>query len=220
MYVANINFLCIWKKFFIFFTADWCMPCKEAEDKVFSDPTVRKYLTDNFVLAKINVDQLHEEEIEKWDIGRTVPKFRIVPLSWHGQIEVNLETKDPMKFLNGLKSSHSMMDQNQTTSTGGSHPDCRCWETGVCICGDDCQCVGCPIHTDEWKRLKSQATVLGAINTLRDRVAALEKKCATPVVTRTYSRPIQYTQPVYYSHSGSNGYYGGGCSNGNCSNCW
>jgi thioredoxin-related protein len=46
----------IHKKILVDVYTDWCGWCKKMDEKVYSDPRVREYLTKNFVIVKMNAE--------------------------------------------------------------------------------------------------------------------------------------------------------------------
>lgn len=44
------------KLYMVDFVAKWCMPCRWMEETTFSDPRVIKYLEDNYVAVKVDID--------------------------------------------------------------------------------------------------------------------------------------------------------------------
>ena len=43
------------KPMLVFYTADWCPPCKMLKKQTFADDQVAKYLADNYILIKIDL---------------------------------------------------------------------------------------------------------------------------------------------------------------------
>lgn len=44
------------KLIFLDFVADWCSPCKQVEQEVFTDPQVADYINQNFISFKVHTD--------------------------------------------------------------------------------------------------------------------------------------------------------------------
>ena len=44
------------KLYFVDFTASWCMPCRWMDETTFSDPAVAKYIEDNYIAVKVDID--------------------------------------------------------------------------------------------------------------------------------------------------------------------
>src|SRR5690606_20424152 len=44
------------KPYLVQFTASWCMPCKWMEGTSYQDDKVKSYLLDNYLTAKVNID--------------------------------------------------------------------------------------------------------------------------------------------------------------------
>lgn len=44
------------KLYFIDFTASWCMPCRWMDETTFSDPALAKYVKDNYIAVKVDID--------------------------------------------------------------------------------------------------------------------------------------------------------------------
>lgn len=44
-------------KLFVYdFVADWCTPCKLMDETTYTDPTLSQYISENYVVAKVNID--------------------------------------------------------------------------------------------------------------------------------------------------------------------
>jgi thiol:disulfide interchange protein DsbD len=93
------------------FTASWCLPCRELEVKVFSQPEVARAMSENFTLLKINLDREDEDpklsETRERYQANTLPAVRVVDQK--GTILARLDNADitPEGFLELLEKART-----------------------------------------------------------------------------------------------------------------
>ncbi len=90
------------KNIMVFFTADWCSPCRIMKREVFADNEVKKAIDANVVSLEINIDDPNAEALVKqYNIGATPITIFIDP---EGKvIDYAVGKVDKSKFLEMLE---------------------------------------------------------------------------------------------------------------------
>lgn len=50
--------------FFLYFAADWCLPCQWMEQHTFPDPELSRYIQQHYLAVKVDVDQSYSQELK------------------------------------------------------------------------------------------------------------------------------------------------------------
>lgn|GEM_PF-1378643 len=66
------------KKLLIYYTADWCAPCKQMEQEVFADPEVISFINRYFIIAKADIEKQRGIELTKKFPHKAIPQYNIV----------------------------------------------------------------------------------------------------------------------------------------------
>jgi thiol:disulfide interchange protein DsbD len=109
------------------FGAQWCVPCKELEAKVFAQPEVARLMSEQFTLLRVDCDREDDDPAigqmrERYQAGG-LPAVRVV--SAQGDILARLDDANitPVGFVNLLaKAVHCEKDE---PPPGGALADCR-----------------------------------------------------------------------------------------------
>lgn len=137
------------KPVLVFWTGDFCEPCKIFESEVFeNNEEAKRVLSSTFVLCEIKLDSSNNRDVAKeWGV-RVTPTVTVVAPDWKkwDHIMVGYNAKDPdreNKFLQSLRDSYSWNTPKRYMPSLVAN-QCQCHETGVCTCGPNCNCQNCP----------------------------------------------------------------------------
>lgn len=97
------------KNIMIFFTADWCSPCRIMKRQVFADDEVMKAIHSNIVPLEINIDDANYEELVKqYNIGATPTTIFVNP---QGKVmDYAVGKVDKTKFFEMLKNQKALSE--------------------------------------------------------------------------------------------------------------
>jgi hypothetical protein len=134
---------------FVYWTADYCAPCQKWKKEVLPDAEIQELLS-RCICVQLDIEDQDSSSIRKWNMETTmVPTFFVVaPDVGHKRFDGGSSLS---VFKDWLKESVDWAEKQpvKVKSVGR----CDCVTTGVCTCGDDCQCPGCPEHTPQNSRL-------------------------------------------------------------------
>ncbi|MFZ4543753.1 MAG: thioredoxin fold domain-containing protein [Saprospiraceae bacterium] len=104
------------KLYFYNFEASWCTPCHWMDEKTYTDPALAAYIADNYVAAKVDIDEFEGFALkEKYKVQK-LPT--IIVFSQDGKILVRFEESlSSAKFLSILKKYRT--ENNETTINAG-----------------------------------------------------------------------------------------------------
>ncbi|MDX1684509.1 MAG: thioredoxin family protein [Saprospiraceae bacterium] len=98
------------------FVAEWCLPCKHMDETTFANDRVKKYLSDNYVSVKVDIDQFDGFALKEQYEVRYLPT--IVILDPEGELVSKIENAlGPVELLDKLKSisdARESFDVNET----------------------------------------------------------------------------------------------------------
>jgi len=66
------------KPIFVYFWTIWCTYCEKLHKEVYSDPTVQKILTENFVLVAVDMD-VNKEDTNKFGVSAPPHELFLLP---------------------------------------------------------------------------------------------------------------------------------------------
>ena len=103
------------KSLFLDFRADWCKPCVEMEKNTFSNKEVGKYINDNFIPIKIDVDYTKGKQLKSKFFINALPTILIVNSSETVLNRIiGLQTPETLLFGLGYSPSPTKTDDQNT----------------------------------------------------------------------------------------------------------
>jgi hypothetical protein len=195
------------KPMFVFWTAEGCRPCEEFVATVLPKEEVLRILQD-CICVKVDFGQSNVEERTAWKV-RAVPAFFVLPSSG-GVHQRYVSTNGWGGFADWLGNAVDWAKSEEPISYLKSQKKvCNCDITGICICGDECECPDCPEHTPSNNRLSG--VVRNAALTKQDRIVGVYsvQYGSAGGYPQYYTQPMYYQRPVYSTPSYGGYYYNG-----------
>lgn len=69
------------KAILLYYTAEWCAPCRVMESTVFKDEEALKYINSKFVFVKVDIDTEYGKELSKEFPVRDIPAYNTINLN-------------------------------------------------------------------------------------------------------------------------------------------
>jgi thiol-disulfide isomerase/thioredoxin/cell division septation protein DedD len=103
------------KLYFVDFTASWCMPCRWMDETTFMDPTLAKYISENYIAVKVDIDDFDGYAFKQIHNIKQLPSILIFD-SKGKVVDRYEESLSATRFLDILKKHNTAANRVKTKS--------------------------------------------------------------------------------------------------------
>jgi thiol-disulfide isomerase/thioredoxin len=111
------------KLFFLYFTAEWCMPCRWMEEETFHDPSLSSYVKANYLAVKVDISKAMGRVLQEQFEVSSLPSILVFDALGHlvDRREASQEAEPLLRWLKRLDKPANHLDPRlHTTALAGS----------------------------------------------------------------------------------------------------
>jgi thiol-disulfide isomerase/thioredoxin len=100
------------KLFFLYFTADWCMPCRWMEEETFQDPALSSYVKANYLAVKVDISKAVGRILQEQFEVNSLPSILVFDALGHlvDRREASQEAEPLLRWLKRLDKPANHLD--------------------------------------------------------------------------------------------------------------